>query len=122
MPLILTHGWPSSFLEYIDMLPMLEHCDVVVPSLPGYGFSPRPPTVGINYRYVSDRRHRLMSELGYPRYGAGGYDFGAGVTTILALDQSRVADRSSDHHTGVATCTPWWTTRSCPKLNVRTSQ
>jgi len=68
------------------MLPMREHFDVVVPSLPGYGFSPRPPKVGINYRYVSERWHRLMSELGYSRYGASGYDFGAGVTTILALD------------------------------------
>jgi pimeloyl-ACP methyl ester carboxylesterase len=86
VPLILTHGWPSSFLDYVDMLPMLEHFDVVVPSLPGYGFSPRPPKVGINYRYVSERWHGLMSELGYSRYGANGYDFGAGVTTILALD------------------------------------
>src|SRR6266576_1520645 len=58
VPLILTHGWPSSFLDYVDMLPMLEHFDVVVPSLPGYGFSPRPPKVGINYRYVS--RHTCV--------------------------------------------------------------
>ena len=86
VPLILTHGWPSSFLDYVDMLPLLGRFDVVVPSLPGYGFSPRPPTVGVNYRYVSERWHRLMTELAYPRYGAGGYDFGAGVTTILALD------------------------------------
>jgi pimeloyl-ACP methyl ester carboxylesterase len=86
VPLILTHGWPSSFLDYVDMLPMLEHFDVVVPSLPGYGFSPRPPKVGINYRYVSERWNGLMSELVYSRYGASGYDFGAGVTTILALD------------------------------------
>ena len=86
MPLILTHGWPGSFLDYMDMLPMLSDFDVVVPSLPGYGFSPRPAQVGINYRYVSELWHRLMSELGYSRYAAGGYDFGAGVTTILALD------------------------------------
>src|SRR5215472_8777963 len=86
VPLILTHGWPSSFLDYVNMLPMLENFDVVVPSLPGYGFSPRPPKVGINYRYVSERWHELMSELGYSRYCAGGNDFGAGVTTILALD------------------------------------
>jgi len=65
VPLILTHGWPSSFLDYVDMLPMLEDFDVVVPSLPGYGFSPRPLEVGINYRYVSERWHRLMTELGY---------------------------------------------------------
>jgi len=86
VPLILTHGWPSSFLDYLDMLPMLENFDVVVPSLPGYGFSPRPPKLGINYRYVSEIWHGLMSALGYSRYGAGGYDFGAGVSTILALD------------------------------------
>ena len=86
VPLILTHGWPSSFLDYVHMLPLLGDFDVVLPSLPGYGFSPRPPKVGINYRYVSERWHALMSELGYSRYGAGGYDFGSGVTTILALD------------------------------------
>jgi pimeloyl-ACP methyl ester carboxylesterase len=86
VPLILTHGWPGSFLDYVDMLPMLGDFDVVVPSLPGYGFSPRPYEVGINYRYVAKRWHRLMSELGYSRYCAGGYDFGSGVTTILALD------------------------------------
>lgn len=86
VPLILTHGWPSSFLDYVEMLPMLEEFDVVVPSLPGYGFSPRPLQVGINYRYVSERLHGLMTELGYSRYGASGYDFGAGVTTMLALD------------------------------------
>ena len=84
VPLLLTHGWHGSFLDYMNMLPMLEHFDVVVPSLPGYGFSPRPPKVGINYQYVSERWHRLMSELGYSRYGAGGYDFGTGVTTVLA--------------------------------------
>src|SRR5258708_3355381 len=86
VPLILTHGWPGSFLDYMDMLPMLEHFDVVIPSLPGYGFSLRPPRAAINSRYVPERWHRLMSELGYSRYGAAGYDFGSGVTTILALD------------------------------------
>ena len=61
VPLILTHGWPSSFLDYLELLAMLEDFDVVVPSLPGYGFSPRPPEVGINYRYVAERWHRLMT-------------------------------------------------------------
>lgn len=65
---------------------MLKDFDGVVPSLPGYGFSPRPSKVGINYRYVSERWHRLMTELGYSRYGAGGGDFGSGVSTFLALD------------------------------------
>lgn len=86
MPLILTHGWPGSFLDYVDMLPMLSDFDVVIPSLPGYGFSSRPLQVGVNYRYVAERWHQLMSELGYSRYAAGGYDFGSGVTTLLAFD------------------------------------
>lgn len=86
VPLILTHGWPSSFLDYVDVLPLLEDFDVVVPSLPGYGFSPRPRQTGVNYRYVADRWRRLMAELGYHRFGAAGGDFGAGVTTFLALD------------------------------------
>ncbi len=85
-PLILTHGWPGSFLDYVDLLPMLEDFDVIVPSLPGYGFSPRPAETGINYRHVAARWHRLMTALGYSRYGAGGGDFGAGVATFLALD------------------------------------
>ncbi len=86
LPLILTHGWPSSFLDYVDMLPMLEDFDLVIPSLPGYGFSTRPAHVGVNYRFVAQRWHELMSKLGYSRYGAMGYDFGAGVTSILAHD------------------------------------
>ncbi len=86
IPLILTHGWPGSFLDYVEMLPMLSDFDVVVPSLPGYGFSQRPPKVGVNYRHVAERWQALMSELGYSRYGAGGYDFGSGVTTLLAFD------------------------------------
>jgi pimeloyl-ACP methyl ester carboxylesterase len=85
-PLILTHGWPGSFLDYVAMLPMLADFDVVVPSLPGYGFSARPPEVGVNYRHVAGRWHRLMTTLGYSRYGAAGGDFGAGVSTFLAID------------------------------------
>ena len=65
--------------------------DLVIPSLPGYGFSERPPRA--NYRDVAARWHRLMKGLGYERYGAGGGDFGAGVATVMALDdpQSMVA-------------------------------
>ena len=100
VPLILTHGWPSSFLDYMDMLPMLEDFDVVVPSLLGYGFSSRPLEVGIDYRYVSERWHRLMTELGYSRYAAGGDDFGAGVTTFLQWT-IRVGNRDLPHYTGI---------------------
>jgi pimeloyl-ACP methyl ester carboxylesterase len=88
VPLILTHGWPGSFLDYLEMLPLLGEFDVVLPSLPGYGFSRRRPQVGVNYRYVARCWHQLMCSLGYSRYAASGYDFGSGVTTLLGLDHA----------------------------------
>src|SRR6266487_1179737 len=88
IPLILTHGWPSSFVELLPLVPFRPdpHAhgidgpafDVVIPSLPGYGFSERPRQVGVNYRYVAGLWRRLMRGLGYERYGAQGGDFGAG--------------------------------------------
>jgi pimeloyl-ACP methyl ester carboxylesterase len=97
IPLILTHGWPSAFLEYLPLVPLLTDpvrhgidgpaFDLVIPSLPGYGFSERPKSVGVNYRTVSALWYRLMKELEYERYGSGGGDFGAGVATLMALDR-----------------------------------
>jgi pimeloyl-ACP methyl ester carboxylesterase len=97
IPLILIHGWPSTFLEYLPLVPLLTDpaiqgvnrpsFDLVIPSLPGYAFSERPDRTGVNYRYVADLWHRLMVGLGYERYGAGGGDFGAGVATFMALDR-----------------------------------
>jgi pimeloyl-ACP methyl ester carboxylesterase len=95
IPLILTHGWPSSWLEYLSLVPLLTEpaagggptFDLVIASLPGYGFSPRPPRTGVNYRYTAGLWHRVMRELGYERYGAHGGDFGAGVASYLALDR-----------------------------------
>lgn len=96
IPLIVTSGWPSTFVETLPLIPLLtdpqDHgidgpaFDVVAPSLPGYGFSTRPAQVGVNYRYVAGLWHRLMRGLGYDRYGAQGGDFGAGVATLMALD------------------------------------
>jgi pimeloyl-ACP methyl ester carboxylesterase len=97
IPLILTHGWPSSFLEYLAIIPLLTDparhglpgpsFDVVVPSLPGYGFSQRPPRTGVDYRYVAQLWHELMQGLGYERYAAAGGDFGSGVSTYMALEK-----------------------------------
>lgn len=95
IPLILTHGWPSTFAELLPVVPYLTDpdahgidgpaFDVVIPSLPGYGFSDRPAQLGVNYRHVAGLWHRLMRGLGYERYGAQGGDFGAGVATFMAL-------------------------------------
>jgi pimeloyl-ACP methyl ester carboxylesterase len=96
IPLILTHGWPSTFLELLPLVPLLTDpaahgiagpaFDVVIPSLPGYGFSERPARTGVTSRYTAALWHRLMRGLGYARYGAGGGDFGSSVATFMALD------------------------------------
>jgi pimeloyl-ACP methyl ester carboxylesterase len=84
IPLILTHGWPSTFVEHVQIVPHLEGFDLVIPSLPGYGFSQRPPRTTM--RDTAKRWHALMQGLGYERYGAQGGDFGAAVTAFMALD------------------------------------
>jgi pimeloyl-ACP methyl ester carboxylesterase len=85
IPLILTHGWPSSFVEHLQIAPLLaETFDVVIPSVPGYGFSARP--AHITTRGTARLWHALMRSLGYERYGAQGGDFGASVTTYMALE------------------------------------
>lgn len=96
LPLLLTHGWPGSFCEYLDLLPLLtdpaahggdpgDAFTVVAPSLPGFGFSGPPPAGGLTADAIAGLWHRLMTEgLGYPRYAAHGSDLGAGVTARLA--------------------------------------
>jgi pimeloyl-ACP methyl ester carboxylesterase len=96
-PLILTHGWPSAFVELLPLVPLLTDplshgieapaFDVVIPSLPGYGFSQRPARTGVTTRFTAKLWHRLMRGLGYERYGAQGGDFGAAVSTFMALDE-----------------------------------
>jgi pimeloyl-ACP methyl ester carboxylesterase len=96
MPLVLTHGWPSSFLEYLPIVPLLtdpaangadpaDSFDLVIPSLPGYAFSaalPRGASSRIPALWV-----QLMTEvLGYERFGAYGGDIGGMVTNRLALE------------------------------------
>ena len=86
IPLILTHGWPGSFLEMLRILPLLkDRFHVVIPSLPGYGFSDRPAEPGMNLFRIAELWVDLMNELGYSRFGAQGGDLGAGVATALGL-------------------------------------
>jgi pimeloyl-ACP methyl ester carboxylesterase len=97
IPIVLTHGWPGSFLEFLDTLtgltdPAADGDDprdafhVVVPSLPGFGFSGRPVRPGMNVFRIADLWAKLMASLGHTRFGAQGGDFGAGVATALALE------------------------------------
>ena len=96
IPLILSHGWPGSFLEMLRIIPLLtdpasyggnssDAFDVVIPSLPGYGFSGRPASPGMNLYRVAELWTGLMTELGYNRFAAQGGDLGAGVSTALGL-------------------------------------
>jgi pimeloyl-ACP methyl ester carboxylesterase len=93
-PLILTHGWPGSVIEFLAAIPLLTdpvahggraqdafHC--VVPSLPGYGFSGKPGRTGWNAPRVARAWATLMERLGYDRWYAQGGDWGAIVTACL---------------------------------------
>jgi pimeloyl-ACP methyl ester carboxylesterase len=94
-PLVLTHGWPGSFVEMYKIIPMLtdpasnglpgfRSFDVIVPSLPGFGFSQAPVRPGTNSRAVASLWHTLLTELGYSKYFAQGGDIGSSVSTWLA--------------------------------------
>ncbi len=106
MPLIITHGWPGSFIEMTRIIPMLtdpaahggdsgDAFDVVVPSMPGYGFSDRPTSRGMSVFRVAELWTNLMHDLGYERFAAQGGDIGAAVTIALGM---RHADRLTGIH------------------------
>src|SRR5205807_5266481 len=92
-PLLLIHGWPGSVVEFLDAIPLLsDEYHLVVPSLPGYGFSEVTHDRGWSPRRIARAFIELMDRLGYHRYGAQGGDWGAQVTThIGALDTEHCA-------------------------------
>src|SRR5215208_6221906 len=94
MPLIMTHGWPGSVIELLEVVGPLtdptahggraeDAFDLVLPSLPGYGFSGEPADLGWNVGHVAQAWAELMHRLGYPRYVAQGGDVGAAVTDAM---------------------------------------
>jgi pimeloyl-ACP methyl ester carboxylesterase len=96
LPLIITHGWPGSVVEMLDVIEPLtdptahggsaeDAFHLVVPSLPGYGFSDEPAEVGWDPGHVAQAWAELMSRLGYDRYVAQGGDVGAAVTDTMAI-------------------------------------
>ena len=101
IPIIITHGWPWSFWDMQKVIDPLAHpaahggdpedaFDVVVPSLPGYGFSGPVPRAGVNFWRTADLWHALMTEgLGYPRFAASGGDWGALVSSQLGHKYAR---------------------------------
>ena len=96
LPLIITHGWPGSVIEMLEVVGPLtdptahggraeDAFHLVIPSLPGYGFSDQPASVGWDPGRTARAWAQLMNRLGYTRYVAQGGDIGAGVTDAMAI-------------------------------------
>jgi pimeloyl-ACP methyl ester carboxylesterase len=96
LPMIVTHGWPGSVIEQLKIIGPLtdptahgsraaDAFDLVIPSLPGYGFSGKPTTTGWDPKRVARAWAVLMKRLGYTRYVAQGGDWGNAITEQLAL-------------------------------------
>jgi pimeloyl-ACP methyl ester carboxylesterase len=96
LPVIITHGWPGSIIEQMKIIDPLTNptahgasasdaFDVVIPSLPGYGFSGKPTTTGWDPDHIARAWIVLMKRLGYTRYVAQGGDWGNCVTELMAL-------------------------------------
>ena len=97
IPLLITHGWPSSFVEMLEIIPMLtdpanhggkasDSFGVIVPSVPGYGFSDRPLLAGMTRWRVAEIFAKLMDGLGYKKFGLHANDIGAVISGWLAWD------------------------------------
>jgi pimeloyl-ACP methyl ester carboxylesterase len=97
MPLVLTHGWPGSVLEFMRVIGPLtdptahggtasDAFHLVIPSMPGYGFSAKPAATGWDLRRIARAWVTLMKRLGYARFAAQGGDWGAGVCEVMALE------------------------------------
>ncbi|WP_244908142.1 epoxide hydrolase family protein [Paenibacillus campinasensis] len=98
IPLLLAHGWPSTFYEMLELVPYLTETDtygdgsglsfdIVIPSIPGHGFSIGTREPGFEDRQAGQLLGQLMAGLGYDRFGAHGYDIGASILGLLCLDQ-----------------------------------
>ena len=95
LPIVITHGWPGSVVEFLDVIGPLtdpvahggraeDAFHVVAPSMPGYGFSDKPRRRGMGPEQIADINAELMARLGYERYGAQGGDWGSAVSRWIA--------------------------------------
>jgi epoxide hydrolase len=94
IPLVMTHGWPGSIVEFMKVIGPLtdppahggdpaDAFDLVLPSLPGYGFSDKPAAPGWGVERIADAWAELMARLGYARYGAQGSDWGTSISALI---------------------------------------
>jgi len=113
-PLLITHGWPGSFVEFAKIIGPLtdpvahggraeDAFDVVIPSIPGFAFSDKPREPGYDPARIGAIEAKLMARLGYPRYGVQGGDWGSIIGTQIALnDAPHVAGLHINMCTGAA--------------------
>lgn len=95
MPVVMTHGWPGSVIEFMGVIDKLTNPDdpaapafhLVLPSLPGYGFSGKPTTTGWGVEKIGRAWGELMARLGYEKWFAQGGDWGSIVTTAIGVQQ-----------------------------------
>ncbi len=94
LPLVMTHGWPGSVIEFMGVVERLTQpddplvaFDLVLPSLPGFGFSGKPSATGWGVERIGRVWGQLMERLGYSRWVAQGGDWGSAVTTAIAVQQ-----------------------------------
>jgi pimeloyl-ACP methyl ester carboxylesterase len=96
LPIIITHGWPGSIVEQLKIIDLLTNptahggkaedaFDVVIPSMPGYGFSGKPTTTGWDQQHIARAWTVLMKRLGYTKFVAQGGDWGAIVTELMGV-------------------------------------
>jgi microsomal epoxide hydrolase len=114
IPLLVTHGWPSSFVEMLELIPLLtdpashggaatDAFDVVVPSLPGYGFSERPLEAGMTRWRVAELFVKLMDGLGYGRFGMHANDCRGRRLRLAGAGSSRTRHRAAHTDAGLST-------------------
>lgn len=113
-PLILIHGWPGSVVEHLDNIEALRNpaahggetedaYHVVIPSLPGYGFSGKPTSPGWSVQMMGDTWVELMGRLGYKRFFVQGGDWGAGIAAYMGHAHN---DTVAGLHVNLALCNP----------------
>ncbi|MET4141812.1 epoxide hydrolase [Pedobacter sp. UYP1] len=96
LPLLLIHGWPDSFYRFIKLIPLLTEpddngiaFDVIIPSIPGFGFSELPKEEGVGAVKIASLFNKLMETLGYTTFFIHGGDWGASIATQMAMQENK---------------------------------
>jgi len=109
LPILMVHGWPGSFVEFSKIAPMMTSSEsvgsdfvfeLIVPSIPGYGFSSAPKKAGFHLGHCAKVFQKLMNRLGFDKYYTQGGDWGSGITSAMAV---MYPDSILGHHTNMPT-------------------